>query len=74
LFVGVEIVEDRSSKRPDPARAAAIVNRLKDKGFLTGAAGAFRNVVKIRPPLVFSHDDAALFLEAWDQVMLEFAE
>ena len=27
---------------------------LKDKGFLTSNAGAFRNVVKIRPPLVFA--------------------
>ena len=31
-----------------------MVNRLKDKGFLTSNAGAYANVVKIRPPLVFT--------------------
>jgi 4-aminobutyrate aminotransferase-like enzyme len=42
---------------------------LKDKGFLTSNAGAFNNVVKIRPPLVFSHDDAQAFLGAWDETV-----
>jgi 4-aminobutyrate aminotransferase-like enzyme len=73
LFLGVEIVEDHASKTPDRARAGALVNRLKEEGFLTGAAGAFGNVVKIRPPLVFSNADATAFLEAWDRVIAGMA-
>jgi 4-aminobutyrate aminotransferase-like enzyme len=71
LFVGVEMVEDQDNKTPDPALASDIANRLKDRGFLTAPAGAFGNVVKIRPPLVFSRDDAAAFLEAFDVVVAE---
>jgi 4-aminobutyrate aminotransferase-like enzyme len=48
-----------------------VSNRLKDKGFLTAPAGAFGNVVKIRPPLVFSQSDAAAFLDAWDATVAE---
>jgi 4-aminobutyrate aminotransferase-like enzyme len=48
-----------------------VVERLKDKGFLTGAAGAFGNVVKIRPPLVFGQSDAEAFLEAFDETVAE---
>ena len=51
----------------DRGRAVWLVNRLKDKGFLTSNAGAAGNVVKIRPPLVFSHANAAAFLGAWDE-------
>jgi 4-aminobutyrate aminotransferase-like enzyme len=69
LFAGVEMVEPGEARTPDPKRARQVVNRLKDKGFLTGAAGAFGNVVKIRPPLVFSHEDAAAFLGAWDETI-----
>ncbi len=54
LFIGVELVKppDRS---PDTDLAKRVINRLKDKGFLTSNAGTFSNVVKIRPPLIFSH-------------------
>ena len=67
LFLGIEIVADDLA--PDRERAVAIVNALKNKGYLTSNAGAAGNVVKIRPPLVFSHDNAAEFLTAWDEVI-----
>ena len=69
LFIGIEWVEDRAGKAPDRAGAIAVVNALKDKGFLIGNAGAFGNVVKIRPPLVFSADDAAAFLDAFEETL-----
>jgi len=69
LFIGIEWVEDRAGKAPDRAGAIAVVNALKDKGFLIGNAGAFGNVVKIRPPLVFSADDAAAFLDALEETL-----
>ena len=71
LFVGVEIVTDKESKKPDRNRAIDIVDRLKDKGFLTSNAGAFGNVVKIRPPLVFAARDGEDFLAAFDAVLAE---
>ena len=71
LFLGVEWVKDRHAKAPDRSGAVAVVNAMKDKGFLIGNAGAFGNVVKIRPPLVFSQDDAAAFLAAFEEMLGE---
>jgi 4-aminobutyrate aminotransferase-like enzyme len=71
LFIGVEIVSDREAKTPDAAMAAEVSNRLKDKGFLTAPAGANGNVVKIRPPLVFSQADAEAFLDAFDATVAD---
>ncbi len=71
LFVGVEWVSDRDAKTPDRDGAVRVVNAMKDKGFLIGNAGAFGNVVKIRPPLVFSHLDAAAFLDAFEETLGE---
>jgi 4-aminobutyrate aminotransferase-like enzyme len=42
---------------------------LKDKGFLVSYSGKFDNVLKIRPPLVFSHANADDFLTAFDACM-----
>jgi len=71
LFIGVEMVKPGPDKAPDAPLAIATANRLKDKGFLTSNAGAYSNVVKVRPPLVFSADDAAAFLEAFDETVDE---
>lgn len=69
LFLGVEMVDDAGT--PSAKLAFDIVCRLRRKGFLVGADGVFHNVVKIRPPLVFSQADAEAFLIAFDQVMAE---
>ena len=71
LFVGIEMVTDRDSNAPDRDRAIEVVERLKDKGFLTSNAGSFGNVVKIRPPLVFTQANANEFLEAFDAMLAE---
>ena len=71
LFVGVEIARTDAARTPDTDRAIEVINRLKDKGFLTSNAGAFRNVVKIRPPLVFAQSHAEEFLVAFDATMAE---
>jgi 4-aminobutyrate aminotransferase-like enzyme len=71
LFIGVEMVADRTSNAPDRNRAVAVVNALKDKGYLTSNAGAHANIVKIRPPLVFNRDNARAFIEAFDATLAE---
>jgi len=72
LFIGVELVRP-ADKAPDADLAKLVINRLKDKGFLTSNAGTFANVVKIRPPLPFSQADAAAFLVAWDATIADLA-
>ena len=69
LFIGIEMV--KAGREPDAELAIRIVNALKDRGFLTSNAGAFRNVVKIRPPLVFEHAHAQEFLAAFDATLAE---
>jgi len=56
---------------PDTDGARAACEALKDRGFLTAPAGALHNQVKIRPPLVFDHAQADLFLEAFADVAAE---
>ncbi|HET7879771.1 MAG TPA: aminotransferase class III-fold pyridoxal phosphate-dependent enzyme, partial [Acetobacteraceae bacterium] len=72
LFIGVELVKPADGS-PDVDLAKRVINQLKDKRFLTSNAGAFANVVKIRPPLVFSHENATEFLAAWDETIAELA-
>jgi 4-aminobutyrate aminotransferase-like enzyme len=68
LFVGIDVVADPTSREPDAGRALDVVNRLKDKGYLTSTDGAYDNMVKIRPPLVIAPEHIAGFLTAFDDV------
>lgn len=69
LFIGVEMIRDKADKSPDAKRAVEVANKLKNKGFLTSNDGSFGSVLKIRPPLVFSTENAADFLAAFDETM-----
>lgn len=71
LFLGIEWVKDREARKADREGAAAFVERMKEKGFLMGAAGQRRNVLKIRPPLVFERSHADLLLTALDETAKE---
>jgi 4-aminobutyrate aminotransferase-like enzyme len=57
LFVGVELVSQNPGV-PSAELAARVVNGLRDRRILISATGPRGNVLKIRPPLVFSHDNA----------------
>jgi len=72
LFIGLEWVRDRSSRTADPEGAYEIVNCMRNKGILISNAGALRNIIKIRPPLVLQKEDADLFLTAFEESMREF--
>lgn len=71
LYFGVEIVSDPDSKQPDSSTALAIVNGLRDRHVLISVCGPGNNVLKIRPPLVFGPDEAALLLAALAEVLDE---
>ncbi|HEY8264584.1 MAG TPA: aspartate aminotransferase family protein [Methyloceanibacter sp.] len=64
LYIGVELVRDRKSKKPDREAATRIVDMLRDRNVLVGIAGPHGNVLKIRPPLCFERDHADLLVKA----------
>ncbi len=64
LYIGVELVRDRRTKEPATEETARLVNGLRERRILIGAAGRNANVLKIRPPLPFSGENADLFLSA----------
>jgi 4-aminobutyrate aminotransferase-like enzyme len=69
LFVGVELVTDQLTRSPATDATSSVVNGLREKGILISASGPAANVLKIRPPLVFSQANADLFLGAMDDVI-----
>ena len=68
LFLGVEVVQG-DPLTPDAAKTAAIVNGMRQARVLISSTGPRSNVLKIRPPLVFSRANVDYFLERLEGVL-----
>jgi 4-aminobutyrate aminotransferase-like enzyme/Ser/Thr protein kinase RdoA (MazF antagonist) len=71
LFVGIELVLDRETLAPAPEQASYIANRMKERGILLSTDGPFHNVLKIKPPLVFTEENADFLVETLDEILGE---
>jgi len=71
MFLGVELVRSRYGPEPATAEAEMVVNRMREQGILLGTDGPFNNVVKIRPPMPFSGDDAARLISTLDGILTD---
>jgi len=66
LYLGVEIV---SGDAPDPEGAKRLINALRDRHILIGAAGALGHVLKVRPPLCLTLEQADRFVDALEGLL-----
>jgi 4-aminobutyrate aminotransferase-like enzyme len=73
LFLGIDLVKSRETRAPAPEQASYIVERLRDLGILAGTDGPHHNVIKLRPPLLFSANDVKLFMGILTSILGEDA-
>jgi len=73
LYLGLELVLDRSTREPAAAAASHAANRMRDHGILISTDGPDHNVLKIKPPICLSPADADRLVETLDAVLGEDA-
>jgi len=71
LFLGIELVKDRSTLEPAKEEGSLIINKMKERGILLSTDGPFENVIKFKPPMVFNMHNADQLVENLDQVLGE---
>jgi 4-aminobutyrate aminotransferase-like enzyme/Ser/Thr protein kinase RdoA (MazF antagonist) len=71
LFVGMELVLDPATLEPAPIQTSYIVERMRSRGILLSTDGPFHNVIKIKPPMVFSSRDVELLMSSLHVVLGE---
>ncbi len=69
LFIGIELVD--ADGAPDEDLTLHVVNGLRRRHVLIGTAGVNNNVLKVRPPLVFSSADAQRFVTELDATLAD---
>lgn len=71
LFMGIELVSERGSREPADETAKVVHNEMGKRGVLVGRTGLHGNVIKVRPPLVFSKANADQLIDTLDRVLKE---
>ncbi|XP_056298909.1 ethanolamine-phosphate phospho-lyase isoform X1 [Pseudoliparis swirei] len=74
LFAGVELVKDRLKLTPATAEAQEVIYRLKEQYILLSVDGPHRNVLKFKPPMCFTKEDADLLAGKLDHILTELEE
>ncbi len=69
LFIGVELVEDRNTKKPAVQENIAIQNECLKKGVLFERGGWYGNMMKLIPPLVITKEEIDRVIEVFDAAL-----
>jgi 4-aminobutyrate aminotransferase-like enzyme len=63
LHIGVELVKDPITREPNPGLLTAARKVGFEHGIIFGVGGAAKNVLKIKPPLIVTKEEADTILD-----------
>lgn len=69
LYLGIELVRNRETKEPAPKEALEISEAMMVNGVIVYPTGAYENVLKIKPPMIFGREDVDFFVATLDRVL-----
>ncbi len=74
MYLGLDLVTDRSTKQSATQLAADVANRLRERGVLISTDGPHDNVIKIKPPIIFTRADADILCFELDEAFAVFSQ
>lgn len=74
LFVGIELVKDRTLRIPDPDSASFVNRRMKENRVLISVDGPDHNVIKLKPPMIFTKENATEVTNLLDRIFTELEQ
>lgn len=69
LIIGIELVDDRTTREPAGGKAAEVLELAKDRGLLLGKSGLHGNVLRITPPLCVTRADCDFIVDCLDECL-----
>ncbi|XP_043246856.1 ethanolamine-phosphate phospho-lyase-like isoform X2 [Amphibalanus amphitrite] len=71
MFAGIELVTDREQRTPATAEAKLLLQKMLKERVLLSADGPDRNVIKFKPPIVFSEENVEELVTKLDRVLAQ---
>lgn len=69
LYMGVELVRDRTTLEPAVRETAGICERLLELGVIVQPTGDRQNILKVKPPMCLTRESADFFVDSLERVL-----
>ncbi|HJR16750.1 MAG TPA: aspartate aminotransferase family protein [Gemmatimonadales bacterium] len=69
LMLGLELVSDRASRAPAAAQTLDVMEAAREMGVLVGKGGLDGNVLRIKPPMCLTLEDADFAVDVLDRAL-----
>ncbi len=69
LMIGVELVRDRSTREPAKQETLDVLEHAREMGVLIGKGGLDGNVIRMKPPMCITAEDADFTLHVLDRAL-----
>jgi 4-aminobutyrate aminotransferase/(S)-3-amino-2-methylpropionate transaminase len=69
-MLAIELVEDRSTKRPAPDLASKVVGEAAKRGLLLLKAGIYSNCIRVLCPLVLTDEELDEASSVWEDALV----
>jgi alanine-glyoxylate transaminase / (R)-3-amino-2-methylpropionate-pyruvate transaminase len=73
LMLGVELVTDRKTRAPATGETLQVLEAMREMGVLVGKGGLDGNVLRIKPPLCITLEDAEFAVDVLDRALSRVA-
>ena len=69
LMIGVELVRDRATKEPAKQETLDVLEHCREMGMLIGKGGLDGNILRVKPPMCITAEDADFALDVLDRAL-----
>jgi 4-aminobutyrate aminotransferase-like enzyme len=69
LMLGIELVRDRQTREPATTENFEVLELARDRRLLLGIGGLVGNVIRIKPPMCVTRDDADFIADSLKEVL-----
>ncbi|MBL7979084.1 MAG: aminotransferase class III-fold pyridoxal phosphate-dependent enzyme [Bacteroidetes Order II. Incertae sedis bacterium] len=69
FYLGVDLVQDKSSRKPATHEAMWISERMRQHGIIIYPTGDYYNILKIKPPMCFNEANADYLVTTLDRIL-----
>ncbi|VDD94882.1 unnamed protein product [Enterobius vermicularis] len=70
MFWGIDLVKDRKTREPNAKLALKLVMKMRQEyGILINCDGPYKNILKIKPPMVFNEENLETIVSAIDKAL-----
>lgn len=74
MYLGVDLVTNKKTRKPDSQKALWVSEAMKQRGIIIYPTGDYYNILKIKPPMCFTKENAVFLVETLRNILSKMGD